>query len=81
MVLLLDGKSEIGAHVIENLCYLICLRILIRSRAVTNQNFYLEKKPIFLHATCSKLSSNIITVAVNGIHIYVCWGQKRCNGS
>ena len=31
MVLKLDGNSEIGAHV----CYLICLRHLIRSKAVT----------------------------------------------
>ena len=33
MVLILDGNSEIGAHVRSNLCYFICLRHLIRSRA------------------------------------------------
>ena len=32
--LILDGNSEIGAHVRSNLCYLICLRHLIRPRAV-----------------------------------------------
>ena len=36
MVLMLDGSSEIGKHRRSNLCYLICLRHLIRSRAVTN---------------------------------------------
>ena len=56
MVLILDGNSEIGAHVWSNLCYLICLRHLIRSKTVTNLIF-----PIFLHAcaTCSKLPSDI----------------------
>ena len=32
MVLILDGNSEIGAHVRSNLCYLIFLRHLIISR-------------------------------------------------
>ena len=36
MVLILDGNSEIGAHVRSELYYLICLGHLIRSRAVTN---------------------------------------------
>ena len=40
---------KIGAHVKSNLCYLICLRHLIRSRAVTN--------PVF-HAKCGILESN-----------------------
>ena len=34
MVFTLDGNSEIVAHVWRNLCYLISLRHLIRSRAV-----------------------------------------------
>ena len=29
MVLILDGKLEIGAHARGNLCYLICLSLLI----------------------------------------------------
>ena len=36
MVLMLDGSSGISAHVWNNIFYLICLRHLIRSRAVTN---------------------------------------------
>ena len=32
MVLILDGNSEIGAHVWRNLGYLICLRQLFRSQ-------------------------------------------------
>ena len=34
MVLMFDGNSKICAHVRNNLCYLICLRHLISSRAV-----------------------------------------------
>ena len=41
MVLMLDGNSEIGAHVKKNLCYLICLRHL--NRIVTNRIFILRK--------------------------------------
>ena len=47
MVLLLDGNSEMVSHVRSNLCYLICLRWLIRSRKVTNQNFLLSKDLFF----------------------------------
>ena len=43
--LILDGNSEIGAHVRSILCYLIYLRHLIRSRKVTHR--------IFLHAVFS----------------------------
>ena len=41
----LDGNPEIGAHVRSNLCYLICLRHLIRSRAVTR--YFLSEKTFF----------------------------------
>ena len=41
--LILVGNSEICAHVRNNLCYLICLGHLIRSRADTNQIFFSEK--------------------------------------
>ena len=40
LVLILDGSSEIGTHVISDLCYLICLWHLIRSRAVTKIMFF-----------------------------------------
>ena len=43
MVLLLDGNLDICAHVWSDLCYLICLRHLIRSRAVTNWIYFSEK--------------------------------------
>ena len=36
MVLILNGNSEIGPHVMSNLRYLNCSRHLIRSRAATN---------------------------------------------
>ena len=41
--IILDGNSEVCAHVRSNLCYLICLRQLIRSRAATNRIFSLQK--------------------------------------
>ena len=57
MALMLDGNSVIGACVRSNLCYLICLRHLLWSRAVTNWFFII----ILLHtrATCSELQSNM----------------------
>ena len=54
MVLIWNGNCEIGAQVRGSICYLICLRHLIRSRTVTNPFFY-PKRPIFLHA-CAKSS-------------------------
>ena len=61
MVLMLDGNSEIRAQVRNNLCYLICLMHLIRSRAVTDLILF-----FLLHmcATFSELLSNIITMIV-----------------
>ena len=63
MVLILDCHSETGVHVQNNLSYLICLRYLIRSRAATNQVFFL-KRPIFLHkcTTCYELPASINTM-------------------
>ena len=43
MVLILDGNSELGAQVRSNLCYLICLRHLLWSGAVTKRIFFLQK--------------------------------------
>ena len=40
MVRILDGDSEIGAQVRSNIFYLICLRHLIRPRAVSNRMFF-----------------------------------------
>ena len=60
MVIILDGASEIVAHVRSNLFYLICYRHLMRSKSVTYQIFFLPKIPIFLHvcAIFSELPSN-----------------------
>ena len=66
MVLILDGNSEIGAHVGWNICYLIWLRHLIRSRAVRNRIFFLKKDQfpelsyhlIYKHHAKSKLLFN-----------------------
>ena len=43
MVLILDGYLEKGAYVKSNLCYLICLRHSVRTRAVTNWIFFTRK--------------------------------------
>ena len=57
VVPILDGNSEIGAHLRSNLCKLICLTHLIKSRAVTNRN-YLRSCVL----TCSELPSNLSTM-------------------
>ena len=60
MVLILDGILEVGARVRRNLCNLIRLRDLIRSRAVTNRIFKKPKRRIFLHACV--LSCHVVVV-------------------
>ena len=62
MVLIVDGNSEIDAHVGSNLCYLICLRHSIRSKAVTNRIFLFEKTYFHACAACIELPSNISTM-------------------
>ena len=64
LAFILDGNSEIAARIRRNLCYLICLRHLIWSRAVTDWIFFFPIKPILLHvcATCSQSPSNISTI-------------------
>ena len=47
MVLILDGSSGLVALIRRNLCYLICLRHLERSRAGTNRIFFLLRKDLF----------------------------------
>ena len=44
MVLILDGNSEIGVHVLSDLGYLICLRRCL------DRVFFFYKIPDFLHA-------------------------------
>ena len=43
MVIILDGSSEIGTHTSNNLCYLICLRHLIRSVSSHKSDFFFSK--------------------------------------
>ena len=52
MVLILNFNSVIGAHVRSTICYLICLRHLIRSRTVTNRqdNCFRQDLSSFMHA-------------------------------
>ena len=62
MVLLLDGNSEIGAHLRSDI---VNSMHLIRSRAVANLKF-IPEKPFFLHtcAICFELPSDISTIAI-----------------
>ena len=63
---------------LDNLCYMICIRHLITSRAVTDR-----KRHIFLHAcaTCSELPSNIITILPIYNNLFLFYGVWRvfCN--
>ena len=45
IVLTLDGNSDIGAFERSNVCYLIFVWHLLRSRAVINHIFFKEKNP------------------------------------
>ena len=47
MVLILDGTSEIGAHVRSNFCLLTCLRHLSRAREEENLFFLAFAKDLF----------------------------------
>ena len=71
MVLTSDGNSEIGAHVRINLCYLICLRHLIRSRVVTIRSISPKKTffpscqlPAIKHISTMIPSGSAFTVVV-----------------
>ena len=67
IVLILDGNYKI--------CYLICLRHLIISRAVKNLIFFLRKRSIFLLtcATFSELPSNTSTIIITLILFWPDW--------
>ena len=60
MVRILDGNSEISAHVRSNHSYLICLENLITSRAVTHRIFFSPKTHFF--PTCLR---NIFWVTIS----------------
>ena len=82
-VVILDGYSEIGAHVCTVQCsdlgHLICLRHLIRSRAVTILIF--SAKTIFIHTctTCFELPSYIRTMVGTKIHM-IAWFKDPKGG-
>ena len=71
MVHILGGKSEIGAHVKSNLCYLVCLRHLNRLRAVTTRLFFSEKTYIFFMHAQYVLSYHIIYVQGSALVSYL----------
>ena len=57
-----DGNLEIDAHVRSNLFYLICIRLMISSRAGKKSDIFIRKRPIFFYhacAICKELPSNI----------------------
>ena len=47
MALILDGNSELGAHVWSDIRYLICLRHLFSSRLVANLLFFTYMRNMF----------------------------------
>ena len=68
MVFILDGNSEIGAHIRGDFCYLICLTHLIRSREVTDLIFYLEKTYFRLYVRNKfRVTNNISTMSAISI--------------
>ena len=90
MVLILDGNSDIGAHVRSNLFYLIRLRQVIRLIKCKEQSLLFDlfkafesqigvfswKRPIFLYAC----PSNIRTMVLG---LYIMWregldNQEKC---
>ena len=78
MVLLLDGHSEIGAHVRCHICYFICLRNLKRSRAVTNRILILRKDLFsFMRAQHALRYHLIKYLAVSSVPQDFAWGDHR----
>ena len=70
----------IGAHVRNNLDYFICLRQLIRSRAVTNRMFFIRKELFHMCATYFVLPSDISTM-VRYLMYPVAKKQKQCQAN
>ena len=82
MVLILDGgNSEKGVHVRRNLFDLICLRHLIRLRAVGNRIF--SEKTYFLYtcATCSEIPTNLSPMSPTLTDSRQGWSQTRSQRS
>ena len=68
-MVLIDDNSEISAQVRRNLCNLICLRHLIRSKEVTKGIF--SKKTNFPSWVLSYLTSNISTIQIYTSFVYL----------
>ena len=66
---LIDGDSELGAHVRNILCYLTCLRHLKRSREGTSRTFFLRKDPFFF-IRAQHLLSNHLNISTMGCTKY-----------
>ena len=69
MVLILAVNSEIGAHVMINLCYFICFRQLMSSRAV----IILRKDHFSFMRVQHALSYHLITMATTlflGVEVF-----------
>ena len=79
---ILDGISEIRAHVRSNLCYLIYSWHLIRLIVVTNRIFFSEKTYLYLHActTCSDLQSKLGTIEAVVLSKLMAGLAKNLNG-
>ena len=92
MVLILDGSSEMGAHVWSGIGNLICLRHLFRARAVANLKKLCQKRPVFLHkcATCFEQPSStnkilycyfqifVVVTIVEAKMWFFCWFYTCC---
>ena len=74
VILISGGNSEIGGHIRSNLCYLICVRHLIRSRAVANR-ICCSKKTYFPILNWN--FSNLSWLRQNQTGIFVL--LKQCN--
>ena len=64
MVLISHGSPEKGAHIRNNLCHLIRLRHLVRSRAVTDWIFFFPKELSSFMRAQHILSYHLIWVVV-----------------
>ena len=69
MVLILNGNSEMGAHVVSNLRYLIWLKHLIRSRVATNRILFLRKGLFIIYACVRFFLKGRIWVKSTRIHL------------
>ena len=70
MMLILDGNSEIDAQVMSSLCYMICLRHLISSRAATNRDIFWKR--LISHHACASWSELPSEISVKNGEYSLC---------